>query len=189
MVKFKCVRLCEFEMSLEDKIPSFWTETWAHSVPEWGCYTATHGGGVIFLEGCHHDGLLIDSSTATPCLTPEALNPNCATQVTNKGPEDECIFNFQRWPDSSCSLVSLFPLPLYKTEMWLMASASLQSTTYVHIMSCDNNYRYTSDKQDVYGISHTKDTKEAFHGISWWKANEATSTCWRSPMWVIMPYP
>lgn len=63
-------------------------------------------------------------------------------------------------------LVALFPLPLYNTEMWLMGSASLQSTSYVHIMSCDNNYRHTSDKHNVYDISHTKDTKEAFHGIS-----------------------
>lgn len=40
--------------------------------------TAAHRGSVIFLEGCHRSSVLID----TPCPTPEALDPDSATQVT-----------------------------------------------------------------------------------------------------------
>ena len=78
-----------------------------------------HGGGVIFLEGCHHDGVLIDSPTTTPCLIPEAPNPNCATQVTNKGPEanSSCIFIRNVDLTAAAFLAALYPRALFNTEM------------------------------------------------------------------------
>ncbi len=126
-----CVsELVQFEMLLEDKMSLIWTETWAHSVPGRSCYFAVRGGGVIFLEGCHHNGVLIDSSTTTPCLTPEALNPNCATQVTNKGPEanSSCIFIPNVDLTAAAFLVALLPRALFNTNMWFMVLVSLQST-------------------------------------------------------------
>lgn len=72
---------------------------------------ALPGRGVIILEGCHHNGALIDSATPTPCLTPEALNPNCATQVTNRGPEANSSYIFIPVDDLTAAAVFSSFLP------------------------------------------------------------------------------
>lgn len=111
------------------------------------------GGAVIFLEGCHHNGVLIDSSANTPCLTPEALNPDCATQVTNKGPEanNSCIFIPNVDLTTAAFLAALFPQACFNTELRLMALVSHQLTLLrKHYVLRQQLPQFTSDKQDVY---------------------------------------
>lgn len=112
-----CQRLVQFEVLSESKCH--------HSNLNPGptqCQgeAAVCGGGVIFLERCHHNGMLIDSSTTTPCLTPEALNP---LTVPHRWPTKDLkpTVNAYSFPTLTWQqlhfLVAHFPWALLNAEM------------------------------------------------------------------------